>query len=132
MSEDWAWFIDAITTHILPTLEVHHFKQLTGTAYEPDPHPDPNDPIGRVLFFLDDTGIVATVDVIYSDISQFYWLRVAVGQQNLKANISDLPTQPSDVYEAQGWVFTEKSQIDSILKLVVQVLKDYLKEQSDS
>ena len=131
MSEDWTWFIDAVGTHILSILEMHNFTQLTGKAYEPDPQPYLNDPIGCVLCYENDKGVLVIIDVIVQiayerDKSPFYWLRVNIGQDNLKAMISHIATQPHQIYEAQGWVFTEKSEIDGVLIEVAQILTNYL------
>ena len=135
MSEDWTWFTDAVDKDILPILEAHDFKQLTGKANEPDIQSYPDDLAGGVSYYKNNMDVYATVDVLIqtvylNDRSQFYWLMIAVGEQNLKMNISDLPTLSNEIYEAQGWVFNEKSEIDSILIEVTQVLTDYLGDKT--
>ena len=135
MSEDWTWFVDAVDRYILPILEMYHFTQLTGKGNKPDIQPYPNDPAGGVSYYKNNMDVYATVDVLIrtvylNDRSQFYWLMIAVGEQNLKMNISDLPTLSNKIYEAQGWVFNEKSEIDSILIEVTQVLTDYLGDKT--
>jgi hypothetical protein len=128
----WIWFYELVEQKLGDLLEQHHFKKLTGKAYEEDENKDTH----GIVMYASDKNVKVSIELL-SEMSivgnaPFYLVRVYAGMDTLKQWLyPNIRSQTSETSLWEGWKCSNKIDVEKAFDEIAVGLKQYLNQPQE-